>query len=256
MSIPVNQNPAPWVYSAWGRLLARTWRMGRRERCLVCAGPAPVAAGGLHGLCPDCAGAMPWSRHACPGCALPLPDGEAGVACGQCQRQPPPLHACHASFVYGFPLDRLLPGAKFHGDLAASRALGEWMAARMWRHLPDDAWPQALVPVPLHRTRLRQRGYDQALELARPLARRLRLPLRDDLLTRVRDTAPQSRLDAAERRRNLRHAFAVRDDVRVPGHVVLVDDVMTTGTTLHAAARALRRAGVGRVDAWVCARVP
>ncbi|MCR6495193.1 hypothetical protein LJB71_02315 [Thermomonas sp. S9] len=103
--------------------------------------------------------------------------------------------------------------------------------------------------------RLRRRGYDQALELARPLARALGLPLRTDLLQRGRATAAQTRLDAAARRRNLQGAFAVRARAPLPAHVVLLDDVMTTGATLHAAAAALRAAGVARVEAWVCARV-
>ncbi|MGH8082565.1 MAG: ComF family protein [Lysobacter sp.] len=112
-----------------------------------------------------------------------------------------------------------------------------------------------IVPIPLHRTRLRERGYDQALELARPLSRELGLPLLTDALIRERNTPPQSRLDAAHRRRNLRDAFVWRSAWTAPAHVVLIDDVMTTGATLHAAARTLRRAGVKRVDAWVCARV-
>lgn len=116
--------------------------------------------------------------------------------------------------------------------------------------------PAVLIPIPLHAARLRRRGYDQALELARPLARQLGLPLVIDVLRRGRETAPQSRLDAAQRRRNLRGAFQVDRSTALPPHVVLVDDVMTTGATLHAAAVALRRAGVARVDAWVCARVP
>ncbi|MBC7989554.1 MAG: ComF family protein, partial [Luteimonas sp.] len=99
------------------------------------------------------------------------------------------------------------------------------------------------------------RGYDQALELARPLARALRIPLRNDALFRLRATAPQSRLDAPQRRRNLRDAFSIAEGAKaLPAHVVLVDDVMTTGATLHAAAKTLRRAGVERIDAWICAR--
>ncbi|MCW5581472.1 MAG: ComF family protein, partial [Luteimonas sp.] len=170
-----------------------------------------------------------------------------------CLRRPPPLLAAHAAFVYGFPLDHLLPRFKFHRDLAAGRILSAAMAARFGT-LPR---PDALVAVPLHRARLRQRGYDQALELARPLARTLALPLLSGTLLRARDTAPQSELDAGARQRNLRDAFSVAPGARLlPAHVVLVDDVMTTGATLHAAARALRRAGVARVDAWICARVP
>lgn len=225
--------------------------------CLVCGEPVDEAGeGGLDSLCAVCAQVLPWNRHACPACAQPLSMEEAGRACGACQRCPPPLASCYATFAYRWPMDRLLPGAKFHGDLAASRVLGEWMAAALWRHLPTVPWPEAIVPLPLHRARLRRRGYDQALELARPLARRLRLPLRHDLLLRTRDTVPQSRLDGPARRLNLRNAFEVRGGVGLPRHVVLVDDVMTTGTTLHAAANALRRSGIERVDAWVCARVP
>ena len=126
----------------------------------------------------------------------------------------------------------------------------------MAEHFAGLPHPQALVPVPLHRGRLRRRGYDQALELARPLAtragsaaaRRAAAPLQGH-------PAPQSRLDADARGRNLHGAFARRAGAALPAHVALVDDVMTTGATLHAAAKALRAAGVARVDAWVCARV-
>ena len=122
-----------------------------------------------------------------------------------------------------------------------------------WTLDPQDR-PQALVPVPLHPARLRQRGYDQALELARRLARLGGLPVRADALRRVRATAAQTRLDAAARQRNLQAAFAVRAGVTLPAHVALVDDVMTTGATLHACARVLLAAGVRRVDAWCIAR--
>ena len=118
----------------------------------------------------------------------------------------------------------------------------------------EQPLPDALVPVPLHRRRLRERGYNQAREIAAPLARQLGVPLREGLLQRVRHTQPQSRLDADARQGNLDDAFAVTASGQLPAHVVLVDDVMTTGATLHAAAWALREAGVRRVDAWVCAR--
>ena len=166
-------------------------------------------------------------------------------------RKAPPLDAAHAAFAYRAPLDRLLPRLKFHGDLAAGRLLAGAMAVAF----ADLARPQVLMPIPLSRARLRQRGYDQALELARPLARALGLPLAVDGLRRTRDTEAQSRLDAMSRRRNVRGAFAALSGTALPDHVALVDDVMTTGATLHAAALALRRAGVRRVDAWVCARV-
>ena len=172
--------------------------------------------------------------------------------CGDCLRRSPALtHTC-AVFVYGFPLDRLIPRFKFHRDLAAGRLMAELMAGA----LGTTPRPDAIVPVPLHARRMRERGYDQALELARPLAAALGLPLRSDLLQRVRATAPQSELDAGQRQRNLAKAFAARNEAIPLQHVALVDDVMTTGATLEAAARALQGAGVQRVDAWVCARAP
>ncbi|MFZ5636297.1 MAG: double zinc ribbon domain-containing protein [Pseudomonadota bacterium] len=240
MFSPVNLD-LPALPARLAGLCGRLWP----AHCPVCREPADPG----DDLCPACLRDLPWNRCACPRCGLPLP--LPASACGHCLRHPPPLDETRAVFRYAPPLDRLLPRLKFHADLAAGRICADRMAAA----LVDAPRPQALVPLPLHRARLRARGFDQTLELARPLARALDLPLCDDLLVRTRDTAPQSRLDAAARRRNLRGAFAVPTDRLLPAHVALVDDVMTTGATLHAAAETLRRAGVARVDAWVCARV-
>lgn len=116
--------------------------------------------------------------------------------------------------------------------------------------------PQALLAVPLHTGRLRQRGCNQALELAKPLARAFGLPLPVQGLHRVRATLAQSELDAGARRRNVRGAFAVSRGARLPDHVAVVDDVMTTGSTLAECARMLKRSGVQRVDVWALARAP
>ncbi len=118
------------------------------------------------------------------------------------------------------------------------------------------ALPQWILAVPLHRRRLRERGYNQALELAKPLAQTLNIPLRHDVLRRVRHTEAQTGLDAIERRRNLRAAFALREGLALPAHVAIVDDVFTTGMTLSECARVLKRAGVERVDVWALARAP
>jgi len=251
MADPVNQSTLPAVDGRWTRITRMLWP----PRCLLCGDPGH----GGRDLCLACVAMLPWNRSACGRCAMPLPPVEGRPAdapiCGACLRRTPPLDQVLAACVYAMPLDRLLPRLKFHRDLAAGRLLAQLMAEAFAP--AAQAWPQtaSLLPVPLHHARLRQRGYDQALELARPLARALELPLLTDGLRRVRVTVPQSRLDAAQRRRNLKDAFAVRPGVALPAHVVLVDDVMTTGATLHAAAAALRRDGVARVDAWVCARV-
>jgi ComF family protein len=223
---------------------------GRRwllpPRCLLCGAPGSDDLD----LCADCAAELPRNRLCCARCALPLPAPAA--LCGQCQRHPPPWHAAWAPFRYAWPLDRLESRYKFAAELAAGRALGA-----LWRGEPMPVAPPALiVPVPLHRARLRRRGYNQALELAKPLARHLGVPLRHDVLQRLRSTDAQTDLDAAARRRNVRGAFAVRQSVPLPPHVAVLDDVMTTGATLAECARVLKRAGVRRVDVWALARAP
>lgn len=225
------------------------WRHATRlllaPRCLICRERGNNGAD----MCASCTKQLPWNLTSCLRCGLPMATtGE----CGDCLQRPPALTQTRAVFVYGFPLDRLVPRFKFHRDLAAGRLMAELMAGP----LSSAPRPDAIVPVTLHPHRIRQRGYDQALELARPLAAALALPLQPDLLHRVRATAPQSELDAGQRQRNVARAFRVVPHAALPGHVALVDDVMTTGATLQAAARALLGAGVRRVDAWVCARVP
>jgi ComF family protein len=215
-------------------------------RCLLCGAPG---ADGLD-LCAACAAELPRNRSCCARCALPLPAPAA--LCGRCQRRAPPWDAAWVPFRYAWPLDRLETRFKFGRDLAAGRTL-----ARLWqREAPPAPLPQLIVPVPLHPRRLRTRGHNQALELARPLAAALGVPLHRDALRRVRATEAQTELAAAARRRNVRGAFALREGVTLPAHVALLDDVLTTGATLAECARVLRRAGVRRVDAWVLARAP
>jgi ComF family protein len=248
--MPVNQKTHPAVDDR----LADVWfaRLGRvllPLRCLACG----EAGADGHDLCLDCQRALPWNRSACARCGLPMPEPVA--ACGRCLRKPPPLDRVHAAFRYGFPVDNLLPRFKFHHDLAAGRELADAMRTALEAAMLDGAErPDALIAIPLHPKRLRQRGYNQALELAQPLAKAFAIPLLHDGLRRVRDIAPQSELGALARRRNPRGAFETGTDP-LPAHVVLVDDVMTTGATLHECARMLKRAGVQRVDAWVAARV-
>lgn len=210
--------------------------------CALCGG----AGDGLD-LCAGCRRELPRFGAACRVCAQPL--GGGADLCGRCLRRPPPVTRTAAAFAYTTPLDRLILDLKFHRRLHLAPLLGALMA----EHLAAQERPQVLLPVPLHPARLRERGYNQALELARPLSRRLGLPIDLALCRRVRATAQQATLTARERRRNLRGAFAV---TRRPeyAHVVLVDDVVTTGATVFELARMLRAAGVARVDVWACAR--
>lgn len=220
--------------------------------CMACGMAGDVETG--RDLCPACYQALPWNRHACRRCALPLPEKDAGGVCGACLSARSPLEGVTASFAYAAPLDRLLPMFKFHQSMAAGRLLSGLMADTL-REVALAAPSATLVPIPLHRRRLRQRGYDQALELARPLASQLNMRLAPDLLIRPKTTGAQSLLDKSARKRNLTGAFVVNERRIVPSHTILIDDVMTTGATLEAAADALHAAGVLRVEAWVCARV-
>lgn len=227
---------------------ARALRLLLPPRCLLCG------AAGADGrdLCAGCAADLAPNVLPCPRCALPLP--APAPLCGECLVRAPPFERAWAPFVYGHPLDLLEMRFKFEADLAAGCVLSWLMAGRAPFDAPER--PDLLIPVPLHAARLRERGYNQALELARPLARAFAIPLRDDVLLRTRATPPQTGLDAKTRRRNLRGAFAVVPAAVLPDHVALADDVMTTGATLRECARVLRRAGVARVDVWALARAP
>lgn len=214
-------------------------------RCLVCSERGVDRLD----LCVDCRAALPWNDAACGRCALPL---AVGADCPRCAVAPPPFGHAHAAFRYEFPIDRLLPRLKFRGDLAA----GALLATLLHWSLDPAQRPQALVPVPLHRARLRQRGYDQALELAKSLSAATGLPLLCSRLQRPRRTLAQTELGASARRGNVLGAFALAPGPPLPAHVALVDDVLTTGATAGECAHVLLDAGVARVDLWTVASAP
>lgn len=210
------------------------------QDCLVCgAGSAERL------LCPACEADLPRlpAVH-CPLCALPTPDGEI---CGTCLKAPPHFDATLAVFAYAFPVDRLIQALKYQHRLALTHYFGEALAA-----VAHDT-ADVLLPLPLHPQRLRQRGFNQAVEIARPLAHALRLPLALDAVTRDKDATPQASLPWKERRRNVRNAFLCRVDLS-GRRVLVVDDVMTTGATLDELARSLKQRGAARVTNLVVAR--
>lgn len=180
---------------------------------------------------------------------------EPAPACGGCVRKPPAFAWTLAPYRYAFPLDRLLSRFKYSGDLASGRLLAELVGDALEQEPRLGAHDLVVVPMPLARDRLVERGYNQALELARPLAHRLGLPLAIDGLVRRRSTPRQAGLSARERRRNVRGAFSASTAVK-GRRVLLVDDVMTTGSTLRECARVLRRAGASEVGVVVVARAP
>ena len=225
--------------------------------CILCGG---AGDDGLD-LCAGCRADLPGIAPCCGRCALPLPPGRVdGALCGRCQRHPPPFEHCLAAFRYQDALPMLVAGIKFRDRMNHLRLLGTLLAEAIAAQLatsPDTAGsrPDAVIPVPLHRRRLRERGYNQALELARHLSRYMDLPLDADCCSRHRATPPQSSLERRARLANVRGAFATRR--RLDGrHLIIVDDVVTTASTVTEMTRALRQAGAARVDVWCLARTP
>ena len=215
--------------------------------------PTVCALCGGHGqrgreLCQGCEGDLPLIEAGCLQCGVPLP--MQGL-CGHCQRRPPAFARAVAAFNYLPPVDALIKRLKFKGDLHLAELIGVLMADRLGA--PGIPLPDVLVPVPLHSRRLRERGFNQALELARPIARRLGVPLDWRHVIRSRATDPQSDLPAKLRSRNVKGAFSVAAGFTAQ-RVAIVDDVMTTGHTVNELALTLRRHGVMHVSVWVCAR--
>ena len=216
--------------------------------CVLCNKPA----GNSGGICRVCAEGLPRNDRRCRLCAQPLPqDSSPGLLCGVCLNTSPPYDSCTAPFIYSEPLSGLHRRFKFHNDLAAGRALGELLAETLMQQRRN--FPQLIIPVPLGRSRLKRRGFNQAIELALPVSRRLDIPLSRLAVKRQQETQPQSGLTRKARRTNVRGAFALRGKISTP-HVAIVDDVMTTGFTINEVARLLRRAGAERIDVWVLAR--
>lgn len=202
-------------------------------------------------LCADCAPAMAVPR--CDGCGLRLV--APGLRCGACQAQPLPFGHCRCAVDYAAPWDRLLAAFKYRGQVELAAALAERLQQAL---APEDAEDiDLIVPVPLASERLRERGYNQAWELARRVAAALRRPADALVLERPLARAPQAGLGRAERRRNLQGAFRVARPEHVAGrHIALVDDVLTTGATAAEAAQALLAAGATGVSVWALARTP
>lgn len=218
------------------------------SRCFWCRRLTPREE-----VCEACERALPWNAHACRACGIPLDTGAAAGACGDCLRNCPPQDRSWAAFRYDAPIAQAIVDLKFHGRLMPAQVVGALMARRLARRA--EPLPELLIPVPLSAARLRRRGYNQALELGRALTTVLGLRLVPGAARRARDTREQTRLDAAQRRHNVRGAFTV-DAAAVRGrHVALLDDVITTGATMAELAQAVRGAGAARIEAWAAARV-
>jgi len=230
-------------------LTAQVWNHLLPTPCTLCNEPT---VDGLI-ICQPCIEDLPTNPINCPRCALPMARPLArDEICGQCLRKPPDFDHAVAPLLYVAPVNRLISQLKYDRRLAAGKTFAKLIAQPL--SLRDAPLPDALIAVPLHRQRLRQRGYNQSLEIARPLARLINRPLLMDQVERHKLTQPQTGLNAPARRKNLRGAFAVRQQL-AGRHLAIIDDVMTTGSTGKELAKTLKKAGAERVELWVVARV-
>ena len=230
--------------SGWGRqFLHSCTRLALGalpQHCLLCS-----AAAHAHPLCENCYAGLPWlPTTRCPQCALPT---QAGNVCGACLSQPPRFDTVTAAFAYEWPLSTLIHHYKYAGNLALAGLLANALAARIATAV------DLIVPMPLSPQRLRERGFNQALEVARIVGGVTGITLAAHTCRRVRDGAPQAALPWRERAKNIRGAFVCDADLSGK-RVAVIDDVLTTGATLGELARNLRKAGALEVHGWVVAR--
>jgi ComF family protein len=213
------------------------------QYCLLCASHE----GAELGLCADCLVELPWHNESqCPQCALP----SNGLTCGRCLNTPPCFDATLAVFSYHYPVDRLLQHYKYHDMLQLARSFASLLQHKLGtRHSQIDL----IIPMPMHQSRLQQRGFNQALEIARIIGHNMQIPLDYQSCQRIKSTPPQAGLAFKERIKNIRGVFHCTADLHGL-NLAVVDDVMTSAASLNELAKTLKQAGAARVECWVIAR--
>lgn len=212
-----------------------------RQDCLLCGDDSPTL------LCTPCARELPAvTSGACPRCGLPVLQN---IICGHCLKTPPFFDATCAAFRYIYPINKLIQSFKYGHRLALAPYFGAHLAALVRHRVVADV----IIPLPLHLDRLKERGFNQAMELARPIAESLEIPLLPHLCQRTRNTGTQAGLPWKERRKNVLHAFHCGTPLDGK-NILLVDDVMTTGASLNECARTLRLQGAKHITVLVVAR--
>ena len=216
-------------------------------QCLLCLDTTP------HDqlLCSHCTEELPRNDYGCRCCGKPMP--VAVEKCGECQKYRPAFDYVHTLYRYQDPVDQLVQQLKYNGKLHLARFFGEKLRESSAGWIRETGKPDLIVPVPLHRSRLRKRGFNQSIEIARPTAKFISVRLEIDSITRTRKTDPQTELPLAQRKQNIRGAFQAGTSLKDLS-VVIVDDVITSGHTVNELARVLKQAGASRVGVWGIAR--
>ena len=192
--------------------------------CILCGMPSKRQ----QDLCADCEADLPWIES-------PLPNNTITL------------------FHYQEPINHLITALKFHSKLISAKILGELMAKKLALHYQHHELPELIIPVPLHKKRLRERGFNQALELARPIAKMLNIPIDFNSCIRIKHTAAQSLMPAKQRTKNIHNAFTLHKNL-TNKHIAIIDDVITTGNTVNELSKILYKANIEKIDIWSCAK--
>ena len=208
-------------------------------------------------ICADCYETLPHNSCCCVRCALPLAEGiDNGVFCGRCIQKLPAFDYGFSPFRYEDKIISLIHQLKFAEKISYARSIGEILLTMVEQDLlTAQGRPDCLLPVSLHKSRLRQRGFNQSIEVARVISKKMGIPIDNDMVIRRRSTVSQTGLNAQQRRKNIRDAFSVVSDASYQ-HVLIIDDVVTTGSTVNELARVLKKCKVEKVGVLSVARAP
>lgn len=206
-------------------------------------------------ICQPCLKELPSLPHSCYQCAqfIPSQSGKNEVLCHHCLTHPPAYDRVHALFPYQFPIIQMIRRLKFGGELVYAKAFGEILIQRIQKWYAEKPLPDLIIPVPLHKKRLKERGFNQALEIAKPIGSKLNIAIDYLSCKRIKSTIPQSGLSAVQRQRNITHAFSVHRDFSGLT-LAIVDDVITTGHTLREFCSILKKHHAESIHIWCCAR--
>jgi ComF family protein len=205
-------------------------------------------------LCFACENDLPFLKNCCTRCAQSLLEGQ--TVCGICLNNPLPYQIrTFALFYYQTPIKQLMLSLKFNNRLVNAKILGDLLASYLYHQYHKQEKPEVIIPVPLHFTRLRERGYNQALELARPIAKKLKIPIDKSNVQRTKNTIAQALLSAKKRGQNIKQVFGVNEEeIRCYKYAAVIDDVITTGNTAKELCKTLYQNGVKKIDVWCVAK--
>lgn len=224
-----------------------------KSACVLCGD----SVSGNISLCKACKNDLPILEGACKQCGLPFNDAEQwDSVCGQCIKSPPAVDYTLSLYHYETPIDFLITGLKYDQQLSHAAILGELLLEKLQKHTTENSLPDCILPVPLHKSRLTKRGFNQSLEIARDVAKIFNIPISLDSVKRKRGTRTQTDLTAVERKKNMRGCFEVMNSHKFSSykHIVILDDVVTTGSTVNELAKLLKKSGVEKVGVWSIAR--